>query len=85
MKEIARGAGTALKTAGSWFFGIMLGLFLVSVLTVFMGDTNDAALAALVIVIGGEIVLRRRKKKKSEKFGEVARGSEIADHTKEGQ
>ena len=71
----------AFKTAALWFFGIMLGLFLFSTLTVLVG-VGDAALAALVIVVGGAIILGRRKKKNvADKFGDVARGSEVQDHT----
>lgn len=85
MKETMGAISKILQTGKSVWLGIMVFAMATSMLTALMGDSNDAALAALVIVIGGEIILRRRKKKKSEKFGEVARGSEIADHTKEGQ
>lgn len=81
MKETMKAAGSAFKSARDWAIGIFVGLIAMSVLTVFLGGSNSAALAAIVVVIGGEIILRRRKKK-SAKFGEVARGSEVADHTK---
>lgn len=85
MKEITHGVERVFDTARSLMMNLLVGLLLVSVLTVFLGELtglgNGSALAAIVIVIGGEIILRRRKKKKSDQFGDVARGSEVQDHT----
>ena len=52
---------------------------LMALLSIFLGGTNTASAAARVIVIGIKIIQRRRKK--AGKFGDVARGSEVADHT----
>lgn len=84
MKEITHGVGRALETAKRLMIGLFVGLAAITVITQLFGGTNDAALAAFAIVIGGEIILRRRKKKKTQ-FGDVARGSVVQDHTKEGQ
>ena len=85
MKEIRSGVVGAFAAAYGLMIDLFVGLLLVTVLMVLMGGTNAAAIAAIVIVIGGEIILRRRKKKKKTQFGDVARGSEVQDHTKEGQ
>jgi hypothetical protein len=68
---------SAKGTVGSLFYGLIA----IAMLTLLMGGSNTAAGAAFVIVIGAEIILRRLKKKAA-KFGEVARGSEVEDHTK---
>ena len=80
MKETIGVATKAVETAKSWVWTIFFGLMAFSVVTVFLGGGGAGTLAALVIVIGAEIILRRRKKKAA-KFGEVARGSEVEDHT----
>ena len=84
MKETMGAIGNALEAGKRIGLGFIMFAVTTSMLTTIMGDTNSAALAAIVVVIGGEIILRRRKKKKTQ-FGDVARGSEVADHTKEGQ
>ena len=62
-----------------WIFNFIRPVFFAVVLGTFLGGSNTAMAAALVIVIGIEIIQRRRKN--SDKFGEVARGSEVQDHT----
>ena len=80
MKEITHGVGRALELAKSLMMNLFVGLAAITVITQLFGGTNAAAIAAIAIVMGGEIILRGRKKKVA-KFGEVARGSEVQDHT----
>ena len=49
-----------------------------------MGDTDGAGWLAIAIVVGAEIGLRHYEKRKSGQFGDTARGTEVQDHTKEG-
>ena len=74
-------AHNLLESARDWGWTIFYSLMAFSVVTVFLGGGSTGALVAFVIVVGVEIILRRRKKKAT-KFGEVARGSEVEDHTK---
>ena len=68
-----------------WLFvHLIFDLFAIGVLADLMGDTNGAVFLSIVIVVGAEIGLRKFEKKKH-KFGDTARGTEVADHTKEGQ
>ena len=76
MKEIIKGAGEVKGWIGTIFFALAA----FALLTALLGGGSTAALLAFVILVGVEIILRRRKKKAS-KFGEVARGSEVEDHT----
>ena len=80
MKETIGAAAKAVEAAKGWIWTIFYSLMAFAVLTLFLGGGSTGTLAALVIVIGAEIILRRRKKKAA-KFGEVARGSEVEDHT----
>ena len=80
MKETIGVATKAVEAAKGWIWTIFYSLMAFAVLTLFLWGGSTGTLAALVIVIGAEIILRRRKKKAA-KFGEVARGSEVEDHT----
>jgi hypothetical protein len=62
-----------------WALRVIWLVWYMAVLSIFLGGTSTASAAALVIVIGIEIIRRRRKK--AGKFGDVARGSVVQDHT----
>jgi hypothetical protein len=80
MKETIGAAAKAVEAAKGWIWTIFYSLMAFAVLTLFLGGGNTGAMVALVIVIGVEIILRLRKKRAG-KFGTVARGSEVEDHT----
>jgi hypothetical protein len=81
---LARLVGRAYKRAFLIFSYFLIGMLAVLVLTELMGGSNGATFLAIAIVVGAEIGLRRHEKKKASQFGDTARGTEVADHTKEG-
>jgi hypothetical protein len=80
MKGIIGVATKAVEGAKGWIWTIFYSLMAFSVVTVFLGGGGAGTLAAFVIVVGVEIILRLRKKKAG-RFGQVARGSEVEDHS----
>ena len=81
---IGHAAASGFRRARALFFHLIIDLMAIAVLTTVMGDTDDAGWLAIAIVVGAEIGLRHYEKRKSDQFGDTARGTEVQDHTKEG-
>ncbi|AWP24533.1 hypothetical protein C4901_15360 [Acidiferrobacter sp. SPIII_3] len=81
---IGHAAASGFRRARALFFHLIIDLVAIAVLTTVMGDTDGAGWLAIAIVVGAEIGLRHYEKRKSGQFGDTARGTEVQDHTKEG-
>ncbi len=80
MKEAVTVFSSVMGSAKRWAVTIMAGVVASATLALLMGGSSTATGTAFVIVIGAVIILRLRKKKAG-RFGQVARGSEVEDHT----
>ena len=81
---IDHGITLGFRRARSMAFHLIIDLMAIAILSGVMGNTDGAAYLATAIVVGAEIGLRKFEKKKVGQFGETARGTEVQDHTKEG-
>ena len=81
---IGHAAASGFRRARAIFFHLIIDLMAIAVLATVMGDTNGAGFMAIAIVVGAEIGLLHYEKRKSGQFGDTARGTEVQDHTKEG-